>query len=90
MGSELVLKKLGIRVRLYVYIYIGGIFVISGYRVFIWVGFRIFFIKPKPASGFFFLNPYPTLFLIGPGKTRPIRVGLGWVPAGWVKIAIPI
>ena len=36
-------------------------------------------IKSKPASGFFFLNPYPTLFLIGPGKTWPIRIDLGRV-----------
>ena len=51
----------------------------------------VFLIKPGPVSGFFFffLNPYPTLFLIGPGKTRPIRVGPGRVSAGRAKIAIP-
>ena len=49
----------------------------------------VFLIKPGPVSGFFFLNPYPTLFLIGPGKTRPIRVGPDRVPADRVKIAIP-
>ena len=64
-----------------VYIW-GGIFVISGYRVFIqagfWVGSRIFLIKLGPASGFFFfLNPYPILFLIRSGKTQPIKVGPG-------------
>ena len=37
---------------------------------------------------FFFLNPYPTLFLIGSGKIRPIRVGPGRVPSGQAKIAI--
>ena len=42
-----------------------------------------------PASDFFFLNPYPTLFLIGPGKTRPIRVEWNRVPADRVKIVIP-
>ena len=44
------------------YIYIGGIFVISrkpgfiraGFRV----GFRIFLIKPGPASGFFFFKTH--------------------------------
>ena len=45
-----------------VYIW-GGIFVISGYRVFIQAGFRvgswIFLIKPGPASGFFFLKKKP-------------------------------
>ena len=46
--------------------------------------------RPGPASGFFFLNPYPTLFLIESGKTRSIRVGSGQVPAGRAKIAIPI
>ena len=45
--------------------------------------------RPGPVSGFFFLNPYPTLFLIRPGKTRPIRVGPGRVSADRVKIAIP-
>ena len=99
MCSELVLKKLGIRVRLYIYIYIWGIFVISGYRVFIWaefrVGSRIFLIKPGPASGFYFyfyfyfLNSYPTLFLIRLCKTQPIRNGSDRVPVGRAKIAIP-
>ena len=45
--------------------------------------------RPGPASGFFLKNPYPTLFLIGPGKIRPIRVGLDRIPADRVKIAIP-
>ena len=52
----------------------------------------IFLIKPGPDPDpfrVFFLNPYPTLFLIGPGKTRPIRVGPDRVPADRVKIAIP-
>ena len=49
-----------------------------------------FLIKPGPASGFFFFkNPYPTLFLIRPGKIRPIRVGSGRVPVDRAKIAIP-
>ena len=48
-----------------------------------------FFDKTQTRFGFFFLNPYPTLFLIRPGKTRPIRVGPGRVPAGQAKIAIP-
>ena len=60
-----------------------------------WVSDRVsnFFDKtrtwPRPISGFFFLNPYPTLFLIGLGKTRPIRVRPSQVPVGWAKIAIP-
>ena len=44
-------------------------------------------IKPGPDPDLlqvFFLNPYPTLFLIKPGKTRPIKVG-----PGRAKIAIP-
>ena len=47
-------------------------------------------IRLGPSLGSFFLNPYPTLFLIGPGKIRPIRVGPGQAPAGWEKIAIPM
>ena len=50
-------------------------------------------IKPgldlDPLWIFFFLNPYPTLFLIGLGKTQPIKVGLGRVLAGQAEIAIP-
>ena len=46
-------------------------------------------IKPKPTWGFLFLNPNPTVFFIGPGKTRPIRVRSGQVPASRVAIAIP-
>ena len=34
-------------------------------------------------------NPYLTLFLIGPRKIRPIRVGSDRVSAGQAKIAIP-
>ena len=58
------------------------------------MGLGFFFIKPgldpDPLRGFFFffLNPYPTLFLIGSGKIRPIRVGPGRVPSGQAKIAI--
>ena len=37
---------------------------------------------------FFLKNPNPTLFLIGLGKIRPIRVELGWVSASRAKIAI--
>ena len=48
-----------------------------------------FFDKIRTRFGFFFLNPYPTLFLIGPGKTQPIRVGPGRVLTGRAKIAIP-
>ena len=49
-----------------------------------------FFDKIQTHFGFFFfLNPYLTLFLIGPGKTQPIRVGSGWVPMGRAEIAIP-
>ena len=51
-----------------------------------------FFQNPDPTQtrfGFFVLNPYPTLFLIGPGKIRPIMVGPGRVPAGRAWIAIP-
>ena len=48
-------EKWGIRVD-YRYIYIDGIFVISGFRVFIQAEFRvesrIFLIKPRPATGF--------------------------------------
>ena len=43
------------------------------------VGFK-FFPKLEPdlnRFGFFLLNPYPTLFLIGLGKIQAIRVGLG-------------
>ena len=49
-------------------------------------------IKPEPDLDLlrvFFLNLYPTLFLIGPYKTRHIRVGPNRVPAGLAKIAIP-
>ena len=51
-----------------------------------------FFPKSGPTRthfGFFVLNPYPTLFLIGLGKIRPIMVGPGRVLAGWAWIAIP-
>ena len=46
-------------------------------------------IKPKPTWGFLFLNPNPTLFFIGSGKTQPIRVRSGQVPASRTAIAIP-
>ena len=36
-----------------------------------------FFDKTRTRFGFFFKNPYPTLFFIGPSKIRPIRVGPG-------------
>ena len=53
----------------------------------------VFLIKPgldlDPFRVFFFLNPYQTLFLIGSGKTQPIRVGPDRVSAGRAKIAIP-
>ena len=45
--------------------------------------------RPGPGSGFFLKNPNPTLFLIGSGKIRPIRVGPDRVPADRVKIDIP-
>ena len=51
-----------------------------------------FYKNPYPTRtrfGFFFKNPNPTLFLIGSGKIRPIRVGPDRVPADRVKIAIP-
>ena len=38
---------------------------------------------------FFNENLDSTLMLNGSGKTRPIRVGSGWVPAGRVHFAIP-
>ena len=57
------------------------------------VGFGSGFYKtPYPTRtrfGFFLKNPNPTLFLIGSGKIRPIRVGPDRVPADRVKIAIP-
>ena len=43
----------------------------------------------KPASGFFFFYPYPTLFLIEPGKTQPIRDGPSRVPGGLSKNCHP-
>ena len=55
-----------------------------------------FLIKPRSDSDslqvFFFKkkNPYPTLFLIGPGKTQPIRVGPDQVSASRAKTSIPI
>ena len=60
-----------------------------------WISGRVwvFLIKPGPDLDpfrvFFFLNPYQTLFLIGSGKTQPIRVGSDRVSAGQAKIAIP-
>ena len=55
MSSELLLKK-NEGLGLIIGIYIDGIFVISGYRVFIQAEFRvesrIFLIKPGPATGF--------------------------------------
>ena len=45
--------------------------------------------RPGPGSGFFLKNPNPTLFLIGSGNIRPIRVGPDRIPADRVKIAIP-
>ena len=44
---------------------------------------------PNPLRFFFFKNPNPTLFFIGPGKIRPIRVGPDQVSAGRAIIAIP-
>ena len=88
----LIAKEMSFRVS-YSYIY-RGFLVISGKPSYIRVGlrveFQIFLIKPEPGSGFFFKNPYPTLFLIEPGKIRPIRVGPSRVPAGQAKIAIPM
>ena len=53
-------------------------FLIESYpgRVSGWVSdFLIKFeLDPDPLQ-VFFKNPYPTLFFIGPGKIRPIRVG---------------
>ena len=53
----------------------------------------VFLIKPRPDLDpfrvFFFLNPYPTLFLNRPGKIRPIRVWPGRVSVGRAKIVIP-
>ena len=51
-----------------------------------------FYKNPYPTRTrfrFFLKNPNPTLFLIGSGKIRPIRVGPDRVPADRVKIAIP-
>ena len=45
--------------------------------------------RVRVGFGFFLKNPNPTLFLIGSGKIRPIRVGPDRVPADRVKIAIP-
>ena len=56
-----------------------GFLVIFGKLGYIQVEFRIF-IKSGPnwdAVRVFFLNPYPTLFLIGQGKIRPIKVKPG-------------
>lgn len=74
----------------FVYIYIKGVFsnitvIGSGFGSKSWAGSLI---KPKTRFGFF-LNPYPTLLIIGPGKTRPIRVGPGRVPTGRAEIVIP-
>ena len=41
-----------------------------------------FFYKTRTRFGFFFKNLYPTLFFIGLGKIRPIRVRPGRVSAG--------
>ena len=51
-----------------------------------------FLIKPKPDPDpfrVFFLNPYPTLFFIGSGKIRPIRVGLGRAAYPRVRSKLP-
>ena len=40
--------------------------------------FRVFLLKPNPPH-----------LLHGSGKTRPIRVGSDWIPAGWAYFAIP-
>ena len=69
-------EGLGLDYRcIYIYIYMGGIFVISWYWVFIRVGFRvkswIFLIKPRPVLGFF-LKP-----ILGP-------LGLDW--AGYPRV----
>ena len=51
-----------------------------------------FYKNPYPTRtrfGFFLKNPNPTLFLIGSGKIRLIRVGPDRVPVDRVKIAIP-
>ena len=58
-----------------------------------WVSGRVSDIFDKTRTCFrffFFKNPYPTLFLIEPSKTQPIRVGPSWVPADRAKISIPI
>ena len=44
--------------------------------------------QPRPTSCIFFLNPNPTLFFIGLGKTWPIRVGPSQVSVGWAEIVI--
>ena len=66
-------------------IYICGYFSNIGNN---WVGAG-FLPKPEPSLGFFFLNPNPIIFFIGPGKTQPIRIGLDRISAGRAKIVIP-
>ena len=41
-----------------------------------------------PLRVFFFKNPYPALFFIGPGKIRPIRVGPG--RAGYPRVGFKL
>ena len=75
-------------IRVFSYIYVRGSLVI----IYIYnrilsgsgLGF-FFFIKPGPDPDplrVFFLNPYPILFFIGPGKIRPIRIGPDRVSVG--------
>ena len=87
----LLLKKmrdLGLVIAIYIYIYMGDF---CNFRITGLYPSRVsdFFYKTQTCFGFLFKNPYPTLFLIGLGKIRPIRVGPGRVPAGQAKIAIP-
>ena len=75
-----------------IYIYIGGFF--GNFMVTGLYSGRVsdFFIKSGPDPDpvrVLKKNPYLTLFLIGPGKIRPIRVGSDRVSAGQAKIAIP-
>ena len=70
-------------IYIYIYIYEDILVIIKLYITGFRVRSRIFLIKPGSDLNplrVFFKNSYPTLFLIGLGKTRPIRVEPSQIP----------